>query len=262
MMFFWDNGDVWVHSIPHRPALDLISAALFFLGLVLVVLRYARRRNWLDLFLLLSIPLLLLPSIMSLAFPNENPNLNRTAGAYIPVFLILAIGLDALLNTVRRCFPERAGVTFATVLGLGLAFFAASANYDLMFNQYDTSFRMSSLNTAEMGAVVHDFAELTGAQPIDSWVVAYPYWVDTRLVAMNAGYPNRDMAISPEQLGDTQGNPRSKLFLINPQDAAGLQQLIDLYPEGRYWMHESQTPGKDFYVFLVPPRTNIPEIQE
>ncbi len=24
VMFFWDNGDVWVHSIPHRPAMDVI----------------------------------------------------------------------------------------------------------------------------------------------------------------------------------------------------------------------------------------------
>ena len=109
MMFFWDDGDVWVHSIPHRPALDVISAALFFLGLVLVVLRYLRKRSWVDLFLLVSIPLLLLPSILSLAFPNENPNLNRTAGAYVPVFLILAIGLEGLLSAIKRSLAGAAG---------------------------------------------------------------------------------------------------------------------------------------------------------
>ena len=31
-MFVWDDGEVWVNSIPHRPALDWITAALFLLG--------------------------------------------------------------------------------------------------------------------------------------------------------------------------------------------------------------------------------------
>ena len=34
---------------------------------------------------LLSIPLLMLPSILSLAFPDENPALNRAAGDLTPV---------------------------------------------------------------------------------------------------------------------------------------------------------------------------------
>ena len=119
MMFFWDDGDVWVHSIPHRPALDVISAALFFIGLVLVVLRYLRKRTWVDLFMLVSIPLLLLPSILSLAFPNENPNLNRTAGAYVPVFLILANWPGRLLSAIKRSLPARTGITVAWVVGVG-----------------------------------------------------------------------------------------------------------------------------------------------
>ena len=35
-MFFWQDGDVWVHSVPLRPALDTAAAGLFFLGVVLV----------------------------------------------------------------------------------------------------------------------------------------------------------------------------------------------------------------------------------
>jgi len=40
---------------------------------VLVIVRYIRKRDWVDLFLLVSIPLLMMPSILSLAFPEENP---------------------------------------------------------------------------------------------------------------------------------------------------------------------------------------------
>ena len=61
-MFNFDDGEIWVHSVTHRPALDIISAALFVIGVVLVLVRYIRNRHWLDLFLLVSIPLLLMPS--------------------------------------------------------------------------------------------------------------------------------------------------------------------------------------------------------
>jgi hypothetical protein len=256
VMFFWDDGDVWVHSLVHRPALDVISAAVFFIGLMLIIMRYIRKRSWADLFLLASIPLLLLPSILSLAFPNENPNLNRTAGAYVPVFLILAIGMEGLLSAIKRSLPPRLGITAAWGLGLALVFFSALSNYDLLFVQYAESFRRNSWNTSEMGAVIRDFDHTLGRGE-DAWVVAYPYWVDTRLVGINAGYPTRDTAIDPNDLVTTRDNPNAKLFLLNPQDTIGLTQLQILYPEGRYWLYPSQTPGKEFYVFQVPPQENL-----
>ncbi|MCS6908563.1 MAG: glycosyltransferase family 39 protein, partial [Anaerolineales bacterium] len=52
IMFFWDNGNVWVVSIPGRPALSVVPAALLFIGGFLVLMRYLHRREWLDLFLL------------------------------------------------------------------------------------------------------------------------------------------------------------------------------------------------------------------
>jgi hypothetical protein len=255
-MFFWSNGDVWVHSIPYRPALDLISAALFFLGLVLVALRYLRQRQWIDLFLLVSIPILLLPSILSLAFPNENPNLNRTTGAYIVVFLILAIGFDALLRGIRRALPGHVGSAAALGTGLVLVFSAALNNYDLVFNQYDQIMRQSAWNSSEMGAVIRNFDQTIG-QASDAWVVAYPYWVDTRLVGINAGFPRRDTAINYDQIQETQRITRAKLFILNMQDVEGIETLRALYPDGRFSEYRSFTPGKDFLIFLVPAQENI-----
>jgi len=256
-MFFWDNGDVWVHSIPHRPALDVISAALFFTGVVLVGLRYARKRSWVDLFMLVSIPLLLLPSILSLAFPNENPNLNRTSAAYVPVFLILAIGLEALLSALQRSLTGRMATVVPALVGLALVVLSARSNYDLVFNQYDRTMRESGWNTAEMGAVVQRFDETIGRNE-DAWVVAYPYWVDTRLVGIEAGYPTRDMAINIADLRATETHPGNKLFLLNPQDVEGLAQLKSLYPEGRYWLYKSKTPGKDFNIFMALSPSDLP----
>lgn len=256
VMFFWDNGDVWVHSIPHRPALDVISAALFFLGVVLVIVRYARRRSWVDLFMLVSIPMLLLSSILSLAFPNENPNLNRTAAAYVPVFLILGIGMDALVSAVRRSLPGRSGMVFATILGLFLILVSARTNFNLVFNQYDKTVRGSGWNTPEMGQVIRDFVRIGGSADT-AFTLAYPYWVDTRLVGMAAGFPRRDTAITPDQLPATINDPRMKLFIVNMEDKPGMAELQKDYPEGRYWEYQSNTQGRDFLVFFVPPKVDM-----
>ncbi len=257
-MFFWDDGDVWVHSITHRPALDVAAAALFFIGLILVISRYARRRQWQDLFMLVSIPVLLLPSILSLAFPNENPNLNRTAGAYVPVFLILGIGLEALLTSIQKSLSGHLGRLSAGALELVLLMASAGQSYNLLFVQYDRSFREAAWNATEMGSVVRSFEHTTG-ETDNVWVVAFPYWVDTRLVGIEAGHPDRDLAIWPDQVSQTQGVPGAKLFLLNLEDQQGMQALQDLYPEGRAWDYSSQTEGKDFTIFEVLPKENLPQ---
>ncbi len=133
-MFNWNDGVIWVHSVPDRPALDIVTGALFLIGSVLVFVRYLRKRHWLDLFLLVSIPILLLPSILSLAFPTENPSLNRTGGAVVPTFLIAALALDGFITTLAAGHRRKLWAYAATGI---LLLWSASQNYDLVFHQFD-----------------------------------------------------------------------------------------------------------------------------
>jgi hypothetical protein len=103
-----------------------------------------------------------------------------------------------------------------------------------------------------MGGVVREFGKLFG-QMDTAWVVAFPYWVDTRLVGMNAGMPTRDMAIWPESFPDTLAESRPKMFLVKPEDSAALEQLYQLYPNGTLTVYDSDIPDRDFFIFLVPP---------
>jgi len=251
-MFAWDDGEIWVHSVIHHPALDVVSAALFYLGAALLVMRYVRRRDWLDLFWLSSVPMLMLPSILSLAFPAENPALNRMSGAIVPVFLILGIALDGLLETIRSQVGGRWGNALAWCAGLVLLFWASLQNYDLVFNQYQDYYRRASWNTSDMGRVIRDFADSVGSSET-AWVLAYPYWVDTRLVGINAGIPTKDYAISLEALPETRADPRAKLFLVKPEDSAGLEALHQLYPQEVLQKYTSQVEGHDFWMVFVPP---------
>jgi hypothetical protein len=264
-MFNRDDGDIWVNSVPHRPALDVVSGALFLIGSALMFGRYLRERHWLDLFLLASIPILQLPSTLSLAYPGENPALNRTGGALVPAFLLAALALDGLWAALSRAReageaeprpPDSvtrrlSAAAFAWGLTGALLAGAAAQNFDLVFNRFDKNFRAGAWNTSEMGAVIKQFGETYGTT--DSvWVVPYPHWVDTRLPGVWAGIPNRDFARWPEQLSETLGVPPPKLFIFNLQDETAKQVLLQLYPNGQLSRYTSAMAGKDFMVFFVP----------
>jgi len=251
-MFAWDDGEIWVVSVTHRPALDVISAALFFSGVVLLFIRYLRRRHWLDLFLLLSVPLLMLPSILSLAYPAENPALNRLSGAMVTMFLIVAIALDGLMTSLSTRLGPSLGPKVASGLAIGCILLASLQNYGLVFNEYQQVFEQSAWNTSEMGEVIHQFTTSVGSEDT-AWVLAYPHWVDTRLVGMNAGYPLKDYAIWPENLPETTADLRAKLFLVKPEDTQGLQALQSLYPQGVLQEYISEVDFHNFYMYFVPP---------
>lgn len=252
VMFAWDNGEVWVLSVTNRPALDVVSSALFYLGFGLLTIRYIRRRNWLDIFLLLLIPLLMLPSILSIAFPAENPSLNRTAAAIIPVFVIIGITLDGIISVIESKCPSQINRGFAWAVVFLLVIWAGYQNYDLVFNQYQQTYERSSWNSSEIGKTIKDFTDSIGSQD-NAYVVAFPHWVDTRLVGITAGYPTRDFAIWPEAFEDTLNTPGAKLFLVKIDDSESLDALQNLYPNGVIQRHDSRVPEKDFYQFYVLP---------
>lgn len=251
IMPFWDNNNIWVHSVVNRPALDVITAALFFIGSALVVVRYIRKRNWVDLFLLVSIPLLMLPSILSLAFPEENPSLNRTGAAYIPIFIIAAIGLESLLSSVLARVTSHQGRAAVAVLTVALLGCSASLNYDLVFRQFDEQFMSGAWNTSQIGAMIRGFAESTGDAE-HAYVIPYPYWVDTRLVGINAGYPLKDYALAVDQIESTESIDAPKLFIVNPSDQEAQEKLAQIYPQARSFLYDSGRDGKDFLIYSTP----------
>jgi hypothetical protein len=247
LMFNWDDGEIWVNSMPHRPALDFITGALFVIGVVLVLVRYLRGRDWRDLVLLAWIPLLIMPSVLSLAFPGENPALNRAGGGAIVAILISALALDGFLTSFEG---EKRRQYFAWGFVLVLLGLSAFRNYDIVFNQFDQNFRAGAWNTSEMGKLISEFRDTYG-ETDTVWVVPFPYWVDTRLPGVWAGIPNRDFAMWQDQLPTSVDIPGPKMFIFWHEDTATQEILTKLYPQGKLSRYTSATPGKDFMVFFV-----------
>ena len=250
-MPFSNAGSIWLVGLIQRPALDIFSGALYFIGIIVIFLRYLKNKDWRDIFLLLSVPMLMLPSILSLAFPAENPALNRAGGATVAIFIIAAIGLDAFVHGIKDRVGKTGGLPVAWITGVLLIVAIGGTNYDMLFRQYGNAYQGYSWNSSEIGEVIENFSNTFGDAD-NAWVIAYPHWVDTRLVGINAGNEGRDFAIWADQLPDTQGIQEAKLFIFNLQDADAFDALQNIYPQGSNTFHESKVEGKDFYVYFVP----------
>ncbi|MGB2962564.1 MAG: glycosyltransferase family 39 protein [Anaerolineales bacterium] len=250
IMFQWDNGQVWVHSITNRPALGIFSAALFSLGIILILVRYIKKRHWMDLTLLLLIPILMMPSVLSIAFPDENPSLNRSGGAIIPVFIVIGFAVENLLQNIKSRLPDRWGKWTSWAVMILLLVGSAKVNAELVFVDYYEQFKVRVWNTSEIGRVIHQFSESIGEED-HAWVVPYPHWVDTRLVGIHAAQSVTDFALWSDDLFLTKDIVGQKLFVYKPEDQDTYEILRDLYPDGIIQTYQSDVEGRDFMLYYV-----------
>ena len=213
IMFFYKNGVVWVNSIPNRPALDVVSAVFFLYGLIILLKQYRRSKSWQGLCLLISIPILMMPSVMSLAFPQENPALNRSGGAIVPVFIIIGIGFYHLISVIFANNNKLISKYLGGLITLALLFISMLQNYDLVFSKYADQFLSNAWNTSEIGNVIAQFVN-KGNSSDNAFVIPFPYWVDTRLVGINAGFPRKDYALWTEDIRLTLDLSGEKLFIL------------------------------------------------
>jgi hypothetical protein len=108
----------------------------------------------------------------------------------------------------------------------------------------------NALNTSEIGSVISQFV-VSGNSPNNAFVVPYPYWVDTRLVGINAGFPKKDYALWTEDLKTTLEIEGNKLFILMPQDRNALDTLKLLYPAAEEEFYYSKISGKNFIIISV-----------
>ena len=250
-MFTWDFGQIWILSLPGRPALDWITGALYHFGLILVIVRYFKGRSWIDLFLVLSIPILLMPSVLSLAFPAENPHPSRAGGAIVPVFTIAGIAAASIWAWSQRTFelPWRRRIGVGLVGGMFLI--AAVTNYDMVIGEYGDQQRQSTWNTAQAAEVVESFTTSIGSFS-DVHMIAYPHWMDSRLVALLAGRPGLDIVLWPDQIEALAEVNTPQLFMLHHADVDGLDTLRTKFPGGILNRHVAAVEGRDFVTYLVP----------
>ena len=201
--------------------------------------------------MILAIPLFMLPSTLSLAFPAENPCLNRSAGALIPVFLIAAVGfcgvLEVLLYSVRN---QRGLLVILCALSIVCINSILSNNFDLIFTRYANAYNRSAWNTKQIGSVINGFNASAGSYE-DAYVIPYPHWVDTRLVGINAGDPRRDYSFDKTLVASLPYDGRMRLFIYRESDVEAADAVRMRYPNGIEQLHVGPYNGKNFYSYLA-----------
>lgn len=253
-MFARTSDAAWLVSPTGQPALDWVTSALFHLGLVFVFLRYCRKRSWLDLFLIVSIPLMLLPSTLALAFPIENPSVTRSGMAQPIVFLVAAMALDVMMRYIDRGLRGRFGAVASIAVAMIMVGVVVWLNQRITFDAYAKQYALAAENASELGEVVQGFAGTLGTWE-SVWVVAYPHWVDTRAVGIYAdrfGWNNVILGDQETHLESTLSDKGNKLFILNNKDIAIQELLWEIYPDGMLRRRLSRiSPDKDFLLFSV-----------
>jgi len=243
----WTNQGSWVESIANRGAVDGITAVFFLVGIVSLLRRYRESKDWKLLLVLLLYPVLLIPSALALAFPSENPSMTRAVGAAIPVLLIAAYGMVEIFMLIKG--PLRQKSVAAVVIAGVLLFTPIVVNNNNLVYQYADQYKRSAWNASEMADVIQRFYA-SGREGL-SYLVSYPYWVDSRAVAISMGRPEQNLSLPATEIANTQNVVLPKLFILNPMDKDSIAELQAVYPEGVISTYQSVNPDKNFILFIV-----------
>jgi hypothetical protein len=260
LAFNWRGDDTVVNAVHHDPFLDLVSGGALLAGLLIVGYQIVTRRASRYGALVLSIPVLMLPSTLNLAFPIENPSANRIGTVAPVIFLIVALPLAYL---VEQLWPIAPGISRPQIMlrrvalvallsgALGLA---TQQNYARYFHDYNAQYRLHVPNTQEIAREVERMQEL-GFGLERTYLLAFPYWLDGRNLALALGDLSwKDSHDLPAEVDLPQHTDQPLLFVLHPQDHERRRQLKEYYPDGTYAEVNATTPGKNFAMYIVPGR--------
>ncbi|HYN88481.1 MAG TPA: glycosyltransferase family 39 protein [Ardenticatenaceae bacterium] len=252
-MFHWRGDVVWVNTVPYDPVLDPVTGALFLLGVGLLVLRVVRARRPVDALLLASLPILLLPSILALGWPHENPSVVRAGGALPVVMLIAAWPLALLAQALAGSLRGRRGLVLGgavVTLTLGAATYLNWRTYTI---EYRAQYELVAWNASEVAGVIREWAPRIGGIE-HAYIENFPHWLDHRNVAFALGDPDWENVLpNARSVRSPQFEGREpRLVVVNPKDRLAVRLLKGTWDRGEHYLFESRVPSKEFWVFVHP----------
>jgi hypothetical protein len=129
-LFGFQGDPSWLYNLPGRPGLDPVQAVLFWLGVLLCLVRWRRPPN---LFLLVWWSVMLLPSILA---PDPIPHSLRAIGA-LPVACILAARALVALSSWLGQRLRRMQPAVSLALGGALLLYLVWAGYNTWHSYFD-----------------------------------------------------------------------------------------------------------------------------
>lgn len=277
-MYHWEGDGAWINNAGSRPALQAVSGGLLILGMVMWGVTLARRRDPVVWLIPAATLVMLLPSAMTLAYTIENPSFTRASGTIPPVFLLAALPLGVLGARLARVHAPLTARWTRVPVGRGIALVLLAAvlwgavgpNWDNFFTDYRLSYAYSWKPYSEIAQPLHDFARSPNGNYGNAFMIAYPHWLDHRILGTMAGdirWPNglvtRDDLLS--MIGRNHGtpyqyDPAKKMFVMyHPNDEETGVWLQTRFPGGvtelYTYYYEVDRSGYfiegEFYIYTV-----------
>ncbi|GAP63544.1 hypothetical protein ARMA_1967 [Ardenticatena maritima] len=247
LAFHLHGDSAWPNAVLGDPFLDRITGVLFVIGIALVLVNLIQRPRIEWAVALLGLPILILPSVLALAWPNENPSVVRMGGALPIVMLLSALPLDTLLQRANR--HARHWHLLALAGTTILILWAAVLNWQTYFVTYRAQYAQSSWNSSEIAQEILTVASYVGGVE-HVYIFSYPHWVDTRNVAFNMKNPDWNRVLFT--IADIENAPDEvRAIIFNPNDRVHILSVETLWNNDvcRYTV-ASRTPGKEFVVMV------------
>jgi hypothetical protein len=251
--FNWRGDSTFVNAVSYVPMMDLITGALFLAGFAVVLVQIVVRRDVRAVLLLAALPVLLLSSTLAIAFPWENPSVNREGPAAPFAFTIAALPLAVLVRRLRDGLGPRRGYAVAAPAIALLIVVAAVSSFDQYFHDFNRQTRASVPNTTEIAQAIRG-AAVVGVSPADAYVIDAPYWLDIRNIGIALG----DIEWGPAhnvRVGDplpTQPSSRPLLLVLKGDDQERLAEVMRTFPRGYVTRYPTEVPSHEFVTVWVP----------
>ena len=245
--FHWKGSSTWTVLDQYDPFLDAFAGALLLAGLVLLV-RLSAGRSWRWTWLVPALIVLTLPSTLVLAFPDENPSLNRADTAIPIVFLLVGLPFAYLLGAFWR---ERVVLKIAGLAALCAGMVSSVRdNARSYFLQLGTEYDHVIEHAIEIADVIRKNAA-DGIPIRQQYLLAVDYWVDARNIALDLDDP---------EWVDTNNIPAPKVprlaerplaFIYRSNDTERLATLERTYPGGSNRVVPQSHRDRNFSVYVV-----------
>ena len=229
------RGDLIATSnVPELRQLGYLPAALFPLGMAWALRRWRRAEG---LALLVTLPVMLAPTVLSLAFPQEVPNAGRAVGALVPALLLAAVVLAELRGSLRRLL-ERLGdgrwLTALAPVALVMAMLGGEvvASWRVYFRDYRANLPAGNHSISrQMAAAIDAFAHQGNV-----YTVVWPHHYDGNAVRAQLAQGSLPTAHELAELVGGQppldDQPGMRMIILAPEDVASLTRLQQAFHRG------------------------------
>jgi 4-amino-4-deoxy-L-arabinose transferase-like glycosyltransferase len=271
LMFNYRGDSVFASNIPGHRQLAFSAAMLFVLGLAYLLWHW---RQWYNGTVIVALFVMLLPSSLALAFPNEVPGAIRACGA-LPAAMIVAGLALALMRRRLITFGEESekdrlslslrldgggGLTrewdlarIRSWVGTGILvlalFLEVRAAYLLYFQDYVEHLPEDNRSISlEMAEAIDDFAD-----DGESYIKIMPHWYDGNAVRAQLRIEDQSWHNELAELRPGRppfvGKPGKFMVILHPADSPSLETLQEAFSAGVVLKHSYDNGDTAFVTF-------------